>query len=501
MVASPAHSALADTDDRSAADLKAVEDVQPEDAPELLRPYGYAANGANEWCGPLPELRMEVVGHSKSSRLTYYHVNCSLYKNGGGPHLLAWQTQQRLSILRAGLHDFVKRQLGDQYKSHFGGTPFAHRYGPVGTTARLDAWCKRLAHCINSQLAMPTMVAVVLRLLQAPSGVETTPQIDQSPAVEKQLSKETPDDQFAEEVIHSPAGKTTSINPFSVNFDGDEEQEEQRTAQVPIFGGPPAAHSPEHFSMCDDDAETDSAAGSIEEADGAPGDQEEVLGSNPFIVDTQDEDDRPAPSSSSTQHDTSLPVEPVEPRDEQAPPSSTQIEQEGSVNQGGEHDAVTSCSHEPAESESVNLQSDAPEPLKDDSPEADPLTTPAPVGGNLSISSEPGHIDAPELLKDDPSEAVPPQSPAPVGGNLSISSEPGHTDAPELLKDDPSEAVPPQSPAPVGGNLSISSPPGHSDAFELSKDGPSAAAPPESSAPVQTVSKQDPVDLGTDESW
>lgn len=138
----------------------------------FLEPYGYIARDECQWlpgCAT-PEISLSVTGHSKASGSTHYDVECSLAVRGHwhSPYL-AWHAKRRLAHLREGLHDPVKQMFGQsEYKTHFHGAPFAHGYAVPGTTARLNAWCRRLANVVNASLVPPSLVAAVLRVLGVP---------------------------------------------------------------------------------------------------------------------------------------------------------------------------------------------------------------------------------------------------------------------------------------------------------------------------------------------
>jgi len=142
--------------------------------PVFLAPYSYAASTAMDWrCSP-PELSITVSGHCTVGQHTLYHVECSL---AAFKEPFTWHATLRLKHIRQGLHDVVKTQLGSSYQTYFIRIPFAHRGRPAGTTARLDAWCKRLAYCINAKLLPPVAMAAVLRLTsvpEAPAPVSTS---------------------------------------------------------------------------------------------------------------------------------------------------------------------------------------------------------------------------------------------------------------------------------------------------------------------------------------
>jgi len=119
-----------------------------------------------------------VTGHSTVGGHTLYELECTLAEAGNSPRRssdlragegqLRWQVARRLSDLRAVLHDSVRKALGSSYGTYFCGVHFAQRMRPSGTTSRLDAWCRRLAYCINNKLVPPSIAAETLRLLGAP---------------------------------------------------------------------------------------------------------------------------------------------------------------------------------------------------------------------------------------------------------------------------------------------------------------------------------------------
>lgn len=148
--------------------------------PEFLERYGFQASTSMDWRGPPPEMSIQVHGHHVSNGHTVYHVHCALSLCGpqglsevGGEGrsprpFLSWRSERRLGDLRAGLHHPVSKALGSSYGTYFCGVRFAHRMRPSGTTARLDAWCRRLAYCINAKLVPPAIAAETLRVLSAP---------------------------------------------------------------------------------------------------------------------------------------------------------------------------------------------------------------------------------------------------------------------------------------------------------------------------------------------
>mmetsp|Transcript_106097 Transcript_106097/g.310188 ORF Transcript_106097/g.310188 Transcript_106097/m.310188 type:complete len:328 (+) Transcript_106097:128-1111(+) len=147
--------------------------LAPLDVPEFLQPYGYHASSHLSWGRQQPpELTIQVSSHSTIGKHTYYHLECTLARVRGTEEKHVWKVARRLAHLREGLHDPLKRALGSSYQTYFCGVHFAHHLRPAGTTARLDAWCSRLAHCITAKLAPPEIAAVTLRVLDAPSLTE-----------------------------------------------------------------------------------------------------------------------------------------------------------------------------------------------------------------------------------------------------------------------------------------------------------------------------------------
>lgn len=133
-----------------------------------LELFGFQLLDAVTWreAERLPIVQARVVAHEEVRGHTRYLLTCVLVPHHRQP--LGWETTRRLAQLRAGVHDLIKRELGDAYERHFEGAPFAHRFAPRGTTARLDAWCQRLASCMSLGLLRPAVVAQVLQFLDAP---------------------------------------------------------------------------------------------------------------------------------------------------------------------------------------------------------------------------------------------------------------------------------------------------------------------------------------------
>lgn len=111
-----------------------------------------------------PMLRLGVQGH-EAEQHRFYAVDVQLQLGGKG-QVMQWRAPRRLTELRNGLHDPVKRALGPQeYDRFFGRSPFARSGRPPGTTARLDAWCAALADCVNAGGAPPAVLAQVVQFL------------------------------------------------------------------------------------------------------------------------------------------------------------------------------------------------------------------------------------------------------------------------------------------------------------------------------------------------
>mmetsp|Transcript_22235 Transcript_22235/g.66788 ORF Transcript_22235/g.66788 Transcript_22235/m.66788 type:complete len:245 (+) Transcript_22235:67-801(+) len=192
--------------------------------PAFLETYGYIARDSLEWWdAPLPELTLQVRGHEKVGKHSYYAVDCSLSRPGQwqSPYL-TWRSSLRLTHLRAGLHDRVKQELGDSYKKCFDGVHFAHRYALNGTTARLDAWCRKLANSITAKQATPAVAAFTLQLLGVPDS-----------ASQASLAHPAQSPDFAGEAA------LDALNPFSEDLFGGEgaDEEEEEEAAYPHFSG------------------------------------------------------------------------------------------------------------------------------------------------------------------------------------------------------------------------------------------------------------------------
>eukprot|EP00405_Crypthecodinium_cohnii_P037842 CAMPEP_0206542116 /NCGR_PEP_ID=MMETSP0325_2-20121206/9993_1 /ASSEMBLY_ACC=CAM_ASM_000347 /TAXON_ID=2866 /ORGANISM="Crypthecodinium cohnii, Strain Seligo" /LENGTH=282 /DNA_ID=CAMNT_0054040137 /DNA_START=42 /DNA_END=887 /DNA_ORIENTATION=+ len=141
--------------------------INRESIPKLLEPFGYLCNSAHAWAPvKVPVMDIKVSGHRKSGGHTYYHVTVSFARhNEWHSPYASWTTGRRLQHLRLALHDPVKDELGLDYRAQFDGAHFAYKVHVKGTTSRLNIWCKRLAHQINSKQLPPIAAAHVIRAL------------------------------------------------------------------------------------------------------------------------------------------------------------------------------------------------------------------------------------------------------------------------------------------------------------------------------------------------
>jgi len=201
--------------------------------PLFLEPYGYIARDSVEWWeSPVPEIRIQVRGHSKNAGHKLYHIECSLNKPGQwhSPYL-SWRCSRRLTQLRTGLHDMAKQELGNSYRVCFDGVHFASRLAPTGTTQKLDTWCQRLANSINSKSVAPVVAALTLRALGAPDmdvheGVPATPPTSAPTSLPEcrgsPLDALNPFQLEAEQCGFSEQGALTPANVDKALPDGDE---------------------------------------------------------------------------------------------------------------------------------------------------------------------------------------------------------------------------------------------------------------------------------------
>lgn len=143
-----------------------------------LQLYGYIADDLQTWSatadmGDLPVARFKVRIHTELHGHTLYLIECALSRPNSPRGIthpdVTWSTTKRLSHLRKDLHDCLKAKLGDDYGKYFAATPFAHRLGPPGTTARLNAWFETLSTCMSATGLSPALVAQVLFTLEAPT--------------------------------------------------------------------------------------------------------------------------------------------------------------------------------------------------------------------------------------------------------------------------------------------------------------------------------------------
>lgn len=160
---------------------------------------GHTGTSANGVTSPAPVVELQVEGHKEVDGHTWYSLACSLVDGSVNTN---WSAQRRLQQLREDLHDVVKAELGDVYSQHFGSTPFAHKGGMPGTTARLSRWLCTLATCINAGHAPPSVVALVLTFMDAPEW-----KLDTSP-VQQQSGKAATG--LAELAASAPAAATQS---------------------------------------------------------------------------------------------------------------------------------------------------------------------------------------------------------------------------------------------------------------------------------------------------
>jgi hypothetical protein len=155
---------------------KTISEVAP-----YLATLGYMAVDDAHWHSSAitnaddhPWLGFRVAQHFKAAGHTWYIVESSLEFDESSPHSrIDWLAPRRLDQLRQQLHDIIKNSLGEQsYAKYFQSARFASRGGLPGTTANLHRWFAALASCINSKALRPSVVAVTLRFLEAPSSLD-----------------------------------------------------------------------------------------------------------------------------------------------------------------------------------------------------------------------------------------------------------------------------------------------------------------------------------------
>jgi len=193
--------------------------VDPAEVSKYLKRFGYSASSHSAWesGGEQPQLWMGVDGHNERCMpklFTWYALHNCLASTGIPPY--RWQVERRLAHLRACLHDPVRRELGKDYGQHFKNAHFAHRTGPPGTTARLEAWLSALAKVINGGKASPSLVATTLRFLEAPDLAEAT--FFASPHTVLPQAEEQPAQEFGDECTGN--GGTTECGVAEAGDDG-----------------------------------------------------------------------------------------------------------------------------------------------------------------------------------------------------------------------------------------------------------------------------------------
>lgn len=134
----------------------------------MLGRYGFQAKDDDSWLDVdrMPRVRVRVVTHEESRGHTQYQLACALLREGREP--FQWSVTRRLVHLRDRAHDLVKGEMGTAYEQHFQGAPFAHRFAPKGTTARLDGWFRALSICAATGALRPRALALLLQFLDIP---------------------------------------------------------------------------------------------------------------------------------------------------------------------------------------------------------------------------------------------------------------------------------------------------------------------------------------------
>eukprot|EP00747_Dinoflagellata_sp_TGD_P170022 gnl/TRDRNA2_/TRDRNA2_200486_c0_seq1.p1 gnl/TRDRNA2_/TRDRNA2_200486_c0~~gnl/TRDRNA2_/TRDRNA2_200486_c0_seq1.p1 ORF type:complete len:285 (-),score=45.67 gnl/TRDRNA2_/TRDRNA2_200486_c0_seq1:27-785(-) len=126
-------------------------------------PEQYLANVGFYPGAPKGPLQVTIDTHMEVKARTMYILSCQ-FLGVVGP----WYCSKRLCDLRADLHDQVKVALGPVYQMCFADTPFAHRGGVPGTTARLNAWFRTLDRMMNRGELEVQLCVLVLRFLETP---------------------------------------------------------------------------------------------------------------------------------------------------------------------------------------------------------------------------------------------------------------------------------------------------------------------------------------------
>jgi hypothetical protein len=147
-----------------------------------LKCFGFAPLDAEHWSivpatgGSEPTLHFDIasMGHEEQAGHTWYMIECGLLPRGSAPvqslandnhgifEGLRWMAPRRLLHVREMVQQHLMASMDDDYATKFEGAPFPLRMAPPGTTARLNAWLKCLAHHINVGALKPQIVAWVL---------------------------------------------------------------------------------------------------------------------------------------------------------------------------------------------------------------------------------------------------------------------------------------------------------------------------------------------------
>jgi len=134
-----------------------------------------------------PELTIHVAEHNSSRSWIptteshdLYDLQCKLKSTfSRGERVAEWTCTRSLSELRSKLHDFIKKELGNDYRKHFQDTRFAHHGGLPGTTKRLESWFKTLANVANEGNLKNDLLALLLDHLEAPVPQSTVAQLEE----------------------------------------------------------------------------------------------------------------------------------------------------------------------------------------------------------------------------------------------------------------------------------------------------------------------------------
>jgi len=126
--------------------------------------------------GHQPMLHLRVLSHAEEQGHTQYSIQCTLVARDipvlewvDSLPIFEWVVKKRLKQIRNGIHQLVKRELGSkQYTRRFGSARFARFFGPPGTTARLNGWCRALEDCVRDEVLTQCTLMAVLVFLEAP---------------------------------------------------------------------------------------------------------------------------------------------------------------------------------------------------------------------------------------------------------------------------------------------------------------------------------------------